>query len=161
MRHSTLTRVVPLALALATATCGTSSKPKQQGAAGSGAGTAGVTGASGATGTGGSTGAAGAGAGAAGAAGAPAPPGAAGTAGPCPDCVPFGLQTRPANPTCVAGAPPPTAYKFVRVWQNVTFTTALDIVPSPVASEMIIAQKSGVALAVPLDPDARRRRRRA
>jgi uncharacterized repeat protein (TIGR03806 family) len=154
---------IGVACALTALTCSNqkASKPPTAGTAGSpGAGTAGSTGAAGSSGAGGGSGAAGSSVGGAGVAGAgPGTAGAQGTAGsstgaPCPDCAPFGLDTRPANPTCVAGAPPPQAYKFVRVWPSITFTTALDIVPSPVASEMIVAQKSGVALAVPLDPSA-------
>jgi uncharacterized repeat protein (TIGR03806 family) len=156
------------ALALAMAACsngGSSKQPKVQGAAGSsaaGSGSAGASGASGGgpgaagsagSGTAGSPGTAGSAGGAAGMATAGSGPGGS-VVTPCTDCVDFGLQTRPANPTCVAGAPPPTAYKFDRIWANVQLTTALDIVPSPNGKEMIVAQKNGVALAVPLDPNA-------
>jgi uncharacterized repeat protein (TIGR03806 family) len=150
------TQLVAVGVALALAACGShpASKPSPQGAAGSsGAGSTGTSGAGAGT-----TGTSGAGPTGGGGAGATGTAGVQGTGGnvvtPCTDCVDFGLQTRPANPTCVAGAPPPTAYKFVRIWNNVTFTTALDIVPSPNGTEMIVAQKSGVALAVPLDPAA-------
>ena len=145
-----------LALALTYAACSGGSTKNQQGAAGSAAAGTGAAGTSGVAGAGsaGTTaaGAAGSAAGTTGAAGAPGTGGSIIT--PCTDCVDFGLQTRPPNPTCVAGAPPPTAFKFVRVWNNVTFTTALDIVPSPTKPEMIVAQKNGIALAVPVDSSA-------
>jgi uncharacterized repeat protein (TIGR03806 family) len=139
--------------AFAAVTCSSGQSPNQTGGAGTGgpAGTGGGagSGASGATGASGTTGASGATgtAGTTGVAGSAPPP-------PCPDCVEFGLQMRPANPTCVAGAPPPTAARWVRVWPSVTFSTALDVVPHPNGTEMIIAQKTGVALAVPKDPTA-------
>jgi uncharacterized repeat protein (TIGR03806 family) len=106
------------------------------GTTGNAAGNGGVAGAGSAAGT---TGAAGLG---------------AGGAATCTGCVEFGLQTRPANPTCVAGAPPPTAAKFVRIWPTVTFTTALDIVPHPNGTEMVVAQKDCKVIAVPKDPAA-------
>ncbi len=91
--------------------------------------------------------------------------GATGTAGgqsgaggapvnPCPDCSEFGLDTRPANPTCVAGNPPPASYRFGRIWQGVTFSTALGVIPSPDGTTLIVNQKNGVARAVPINPAA-------
>jgi uncharacterized repeat protein (TIGR03806 family) len=81
--------------------------------------------------------------------------GTGGTTGnPCPDCVDFGLDTRPVNTTCVAGNPPPASYRFGRVWQGVTFTTALGLIPSPDGTMMVVNQKSGVAIAVPMNPAA-------
>jgi uncharacterized repeat protein (TIGR03806 family) len=154
-----------IACALATLTCSTS-KPVPQGMTGNGGsggpGTAGSVGSVGTAGnaggsTAGTTGTAGsgtAGTGAVGTAGNLGTAGAAGPPAPCTDCVEFGLQARPANATCVAGAPPPTAAKFVRIWAGVTFTTALDIVPHPNGTEMIVAQKDCTALAVPKDPAA-------
>jgi uncharacterized repeat protein (TIGR03806 family) len=165
MRLSAHLRNAASVLALVAASCGGgTSGPGQQGGAGTtgaaGAGSAGTTGASGASGTTGASGATGA-SGTTGASGATGASGTTGAAGlgaggqaPCTDCVEFGLQTRPANPTCVAGAPPPTAAKWVRIWTGVTFSTALDVVPHPNGTEMIIAQKTGVALAVPKDPAA-------
>ncbi len=72
----------------------------------------------------------------------------------CPECVDFGLETRPTNTTCLAGDPPPTNYRFSRIWPNITFTTALDIIPTPDGTSLIVAQKNGVARAVPKDPMA-------
>jgi uncharacterized repeat protein (TIGR03806 family) len=83
-----------------------------------------------------------------GTAGAPAMPAT------CPECVDFGLDARPMNTTCLAGDPPPTAYKFSRIWSGVTFSTALDVVPHPDGVTMVVAQKNGVVIAVPKDPAA-------
>jgi uncharacterized repeat protein (TIGR03806 family) len=158
-------RVATGILSFALAACSGGSTPKQQGAAGNGSG-AGTTGsAAGTTGsaagtTGSAAGTTGSAAGMSGGAGqnAAGTTGAAGLgaggAATCPDCQEFGLQTRPANPTCVAGAPPPTAAKFVRIWPTLKIDTALDIVPHPNGTEMIIAQKNCTALALPKDPAA-------
>jgi uncharacterized repeat protein (TIGR03806 family) len=84
----------------------------------------------------------------------------AGTAGAppnpvtCPDCVEFGLETRPANPTCLAGDPPPTNYRFSRIWKDITLGTALDLVPTPDGNTLIVSQKNGVARAIPKSPTA-------
>jgi uncharacterized repeat protein (TIGR03806 family) len=152
-----------VALSLSTITCSGGNSGAPLGGAGS-SGTAGLgaagTSAAGTNGTGGTTGGAAgatgtAGGGVAGATGTAGSPGTGGSViVPCADCVEFGLATRPANPTCVAGAPPPTAYKFVRIWAGVPLGTVLDIVPTPNGTEMILAQKSGIALAVPMDPAA-------
>lgn len=86
--------------------------------------------------------------------------GTAGTGGapttidPCEDCVEFGLDARPANPGCLAGDAPPTAYTFEPVWDGITFGTVLKAVPSADGTEMYLAQKEGVILAVPMDPAA-------
>lgn len=72
----------------------------------------------------------------------------------CPDCVEFGLETRPPNPNCLAGDPPPTDYKFSRIWQNVTLGTALGVYPTPDGTTLIVAQKNGIVRAVPKDPAA-------
>ena len=88
-----------------------------------------------------------------GSAGAPASPVT------CPECAESGLTARPTNTTCVAGDPPPTNYKFGRVWAGATFSTALGIVPMPDGKTMIVAQKNGIARAVPIDPSSGRRPR--
>jgi uncharacterized repeat protein (TIGR03806 family) len=80
--------------------------------------------------------------------------GAPTTIDPCTDCVEFGLDARPANPTCLAGDAPPTAYEWEPVWEGVTFGTVLKAVPSADGTEMYLAQKEGVILAVPMDPAA-------
>jgi uncharacterized repeat protein (TIGR03806 family) len=72
----------------------------------------------------------------------------------CPDCVAFGLDTRPVNTTCLAGNPPPATYKFNRIWTGVTLGTALGVVPTPDGTTLIVNQKSGVAVAVPVNPAA-------
>jgi uncharacterized repeat protein (TIGR03806 family) len=73
----------------------------------------------------------------------------------CTDCVEFGLQTRPANTTCLAGPPPPTSYKFVRIWPGVTLSNSpLGLVPHPNGTELVVFQKNGVATAIPKDPAA-------
>jgi uncharacterized repeat protein (TIGR03806 family) len=146
-----------LTLAFASITCtgGGESQDPLAGASGTN-GASGVTGASGTNGSAGVTGAAGVN-GASGVTGAAGVTGASGTGGPapCPNCVEFGLQTRPANPTCLAGAAPPQSYKFVRIWNNVTFSMSpLGVVPHPNGTELIVFQKNGVATAVPKDPAA-------
>jgi uncharacterized repeat protein (TIGR03806 family) len=145
-----------LTLAFATVTCTTGER--QDGLAGSSGttgspGTSGTTGASGVTGGSGTTGASGV-TGGSGTTGASGVTGAAGSGpAPCTNCVEFGLQTRPANPTCVAGAAPPQSYKFVRIWSGVTFSMSpLAVVPHPNGTELVVVQKNGVATAVPKDP---------
>lgn len=88
------------------------------------------------------------GAGTSGAAGSPANPVT------CPECAEFGLDKRPANPTCLAGDPPPTSYKFSRIWQGVTLGTALGINPLPDGKTLIVSQKNGIARAIPIDKGA-------
>lgn len=80
--------------------------------------------------------------------------GAPTTIDPCEDCVEFGLDVRPANPDCLAGDAPPTAYSWEPVWDGITFGTVLKAVPSADGTEMYLAQKEGVILAVPMDPAA-------
>jgi glucose/arabinose dehydrogenase len=87
-------------------------------------------------------------AGASSAAGSPANPAT------CPECAEFGLDKRPANPTCLAGNPPPTSYKFSRIWQGVTLGTALGINPLPDGKTLIVSQKNGIARAIPIDKGA-------
>ncbi len=73
---------------------------------------------------------------------------------PCSDCVDFGLETRPANPTCLAGAPPPTNYEWVPIWGGVELGMAVKLVPHPDGQTLIVVEKNGVARAVPKNPNA-------
>lgn len=77
--------------------------------------------------------------------------GGSGTIVTCPDCADSGLPMRPANTTCLAGEPPPTSFKFSRIWQGVNISTPLDLVPMPDGKTLVVAQKSGIALAIPKD----------
>ncbi|HTM45392.1 MAG TPA: PQQ-dependent sugar dehydrogenase [Polyangiaceae bacterium] len=80
--------------------------------------------------------------------------GSVGVLQPCTDCVEFGLDARPANTTCLAGDPPPQAYKFTQIWQGVTKGTALGVIPTPDGTTLMLIQKNGVALAIPKDTAA-------
>ncbi|HVJ14203.1 MAG TPA: PQQ-dependent sugar dehydrogenase [Polyangiaceae bacterium] len=73
---------------------------------------------------------------------------------PCPDCVEFGLETRPANTTCLAGAPPPTNYEWVPIWGDVNLGMGTKLVPHPDGNTLIVCEKNGIAKAVPKNPNA-------
>ncbi|CAN5323784.1 hypothetical protein BH09MYX1_BH09MYX1_23710 [soil metagenome] len=62
-------------------------------------------------------------------------------AGPPPIPSPYGIDTRPLNPTCVAPKRPPnpSSLKWVRVWNNVSLSTPMHIAQIPGDSTRMFA----------------------
>ncbi len=71
---------------------------------------------------------------------------------PPPTPAPFGLDTRPANPTCVAAARPAqnTGVALTRMWPNITFSAPIYMTQAPGdADRWYIVERAGTVKVLP------------
>lgn len=68
----------------------------------------------------------------------------------CGACPGSGLDSRPPNPTCVAGPPLATGFALNRAWPNLTFTEPLGLVQAPADNAWFyVLEKTGRLRAIP------------